>query len=141
MFGTKTKFESIKTPLVLKNIFEKSDTREENKRFIAIEAINGFAFVFLIINDRIKTRKVQIKVDRIKPNVTLDVFVVNKKHKNAANEINPSKKSANNPDNSLNKAPVAAKMSGHECVNISKIIILPSLNYFCIYVRIFVFLF
>ena len=47
---------------------------------------------------------------------------MNKKHKNAANEINPSKKSANNPDNSLNKAPVAAKMSGHECVNISKII-------------------
>lgn len=107
---------------MLKNIFEKRDTSEENKRFIAIEAINGFAFVFFIMKDRIKTKKVQIKVDKIKPNVTLDVFVVNKKHKKAANEIRPSKKSANNPDNSLNKAPVAAKMSGHECVNISKII-------------------
>jgi hypothetical protein len=32
-------------------------------------------------------------------------------------------------------------MSGHECVNISKIIFLPSLNNFCLYIRLFVFLF
>lgn len=114
VFTGKTNEVEVRTPLVSKNKFEKSEVDAEKIRFIPIAAMN----VFALLLERIVAIKKIIAMDRIHeretPSNTEPVKSVNKKHVKAENEINPSKNKARLPVYSVKRAPQEASKRGQE---------------------------
>ena len=112
--GEKVKPEEVSTPLVPKHSHEKSEVSELKRRLSAMAAIKQFARVFSIIKAKKKQVTVEIIAERIIPAKEEPVAVVNANVRKPQKVIRPSIKMARQPVYSLNKAPTAARRSGHE---------------------------
>lgn len=125
MVVLKINLSEVKTPLVLKNKDENKETEAEKIRFIPKEAINLFAFVFSINKEKIPVIKIVVIIVSKIPVDKDPVETVKPKPKKAEKPISPSKKRAKLPVYSLKRAPIEARINGHEKDIISKIILTP----------------